>query len=350
MASPRPLSSSDDSSSDNDMEAPPTSSQASNETPVTGESKKEVYLRAVKLTKKAYEEWMYEERGHGQDPRNGTDESVSELNQTGGQQRGGRVAVQAPTKGEAPKPPPTVKGRKTSNFRKEAEEVFTICSRNIARAVGIIQDRTGVKRISDDQKAREMELHNTGELKSKVPNDFPHEQELELLVKPETLRTGGWEAPLQVYTGSVPIQDGNVLDQVKALSEKMDALDSKLDLMLSILHLHSVAHVSAIKAANETRLLCLAEAKEKDAVHMQLQLSLRAITLASDGDLNGLPFKTLPEMDKFFEVPEKIQKLAFFILSYFPWAKGFPRALLNTVLDKKLQYMVFWSPETYHKT
>ncbi len=342
------------------------------------ELKQDKYLKAEAETRKAYEEWQSEARATG----TAVDalphiSGEPAMNRPSGLASSGpsaflapaprhplvhgedrrvlgcspvhlpRVAIQPPTKGEPMKPPPIVKGVKSTHIKRNSEEVFKIMAKNIARAVWHVMDHHATERSnSDDEEAKASEDGNRG----KVSSDQPHEQDLENLLKPEVLRTGAWSPPLEAYTGYVDIQDGNVLDSVIMLNKKMDALNSKMERILAILSLHSVAHISSIKAANEVRMLCLADGRNRDEAYQKLQTSLRAITLASDSDLKVMPFRSLAAIDKFFGKPERIEKAGYFLLTYYDFGKGFARAIVNALLDTDLQYDVFWSPETYHHT
>ncbi len=97
---------------------------------------------------------------------------------------------------------------------------------------------------------------------------------------------------------------------LQKVAQNLDVLNAKIDRIMNVQHLHSVSLLSAIKSANETRLMCVADAEKKDEVYMQLQLSLRAIALSADQDLKELPFRLLPQMARFFARPERIEKLA----------------------------------------
>ncbi len=369
-SSPEPVivisSDSEDSGPDN-ANAPAESSGGANVNDKTKENggkttKMEAYLRAEAAAQKAYKEWKSEcvalgraaplphftgysgevQRRHGAGPSHFVPlPRRQQQPQSGAVALGSRrIPVKPPTKGEKPKPAPIVKGYKNEDVRKHADEVFKVASRNIARFVAEMQDRTGYQRINRDKTATGIDAVHVG----KVPAEMPHEQELEMMVRPDVLRTGEWEPPrLELYKGHVEIQDGHVRDIVTAMAKNQDIINAKLDRMMSILHLHSVAHVASIKAGNELRLFCLADAKEKDEVYMQLQLSLRSIALAADRDLMDLPFRTLSQLVKFFSNQERTEKLAFFILTYIDFKRGFATAVINVLLDRQLQQICQWN-------
>ncbi len=322
--------------------------QSTGKAPGVDSDKKRAYLRAEGQAKKAYEEWKAECLGRGaappplvhftgepKEPQRGLlpNRPQPQSGQVLVGPRSGRIAVEPPSKDEKPKPPPVVKGLKTTNVRKEAEEVFKVASRNILRLVMEAQDRAEFDRRVNGEK----EESDDG---WKVPASLPHEQELERMVRPATLCTDQWKGDL--YKGQVPILDG---DEVGAMAAKMDIMDAKLDRMLSVLHLHSVAHIASIKAGNELRLLCVSEGRQKDEVYMELQLSLRSIALAADKDLQKLPFRTMAKLLDFFRSPARVEKLAFFFLTYMDFKPGFTSEVVKMLMDGDLLERTHWPRE-----
>ncbi len=177
----------------------------------------------------------------------------------------------------------------------------------------------------------------TQEFDGKVPPELGQEQELELLVRPELLRGGDWVAPLPQYTTATCCADK------ACVNANLNALNVKMDRIMSILHLHSVAFIGNIKAANETRLLCLAERGQKDEVYRRLQSSLRAVVLGADPDLKAVPFTSLPNMATFFGRRARVEKLAFILLSYFDVGESYAKSIISFTLSGDLQREVTWS-------
>ncbi len=228
--------------------------------------------------------------------------------------------------------------------RKEAldnvDEIFDKASREIAKIVAATMVEHGFEKPSKGVPPKTAP--------GRVPLDLKSEAELEVLVKPECLRGGEWQTAI----GSFPSTLGELIGHkpeeqllilVKKLYNGMEVLNAKLNRVMDIQHLHTVASINVVKTSNLLRVLCLADGMEKDAIYQKLQNSLRTVALASDGDLKELPLPNLAALEAFFSDEDRIQKLGYFLLCYTEYSKTFAADLTNTLLSGDLQHECFWS-------
>ena len=220
----------------------------------------------------------------------------------------------------------------------EAAEVYSVAAMNIAQLVSDHESRFGMRPSEDKGQGL------SGEFSVQVPAELGHEQELEMLIRPQLLRTGPWEDQLPEYRRVVAIGDGAVPDMLRQMSQNLNAINAKLDRALCILNLHSASLVAQVKVSNEMRLLFLGKEKEKDAAYRHLQASLRAIVLGSDPDLRGVPFTSLHALETFFRRQSRVEKLCYLLLAYYDYGEGYYAAILNATLGAALQRRVLWTP------
>ena len=220
------------------------------------------------------------------------------------------------------------------------EEVFDKASKEISAAVAKSMEDQGYEPPTEAAEAR---AHP-----GRVPLELASESELEILVRPETLRCGDWNTMIGEFPstlgdliGSDPQQQQMLL--LKKIYTAVDVINSKLDRVTNIQHLHTVSLINVVKTSNVLRMLCLADGMEKNQVYEKLQSSLRTVALASDSDLKELPFKNLATLEDFFGDRNRIQKLGYFALWYTEYSKSFAKDLTNTLLSANLQHACFWS-------
>ncbi len=246
--------------------------------------------------------------------------------------------IRAPSANEQRKKPPVVKGEKFDELRLDADKMFTAASKSLAKMVDQLMTEDGMK-------VREDEFANFGFVGQKrpniVPQTMPHEKNLEALVLPEKLQAGEWDATWQKWGG--PVNENITLSAaLPTIFDGLKALHSKVDLLKDIMHLHSVAHIHVLKASYITRLFCVADAPDKQAVTAKLVSSLRSIILASDPELKHLPFKELGVLTDYFKSGTRVEKLAIFALHYVDYGKGYNKSLLNMLLSPDLQNKAYW--------
>ncbi len=223
----------------------------------------------------------------------------------------------------------------------EVDKIFEAAANDIAKIVSEIMATHG---YGKDEASASNEKTAIG----CVPLSLPHEAELEVLVRPETLRTTEWQETLapfpnvtQRLLGLEPNDEHKFL--LKGVIEGLQVVNSKLDRVLNIQHLQSVAHLNVVKTCNLLRVLCLSDGPDKDRVYKSLNQSLRVVVLSSDSDLKKLPFNTLTELETFFSNTDRIQKLAYYLLSYVEFGKAFADNVIRTVFSASLVRSSYWS-------
>ncbi len=248
--------------------------------------------------------------------------------------------VRAPTPFDEKKPAPSVKGKKYKDIAPDSDRAFGISSKAIAKSVSDSMERDGLK-VREDDFAK---FGFVGVPRPPViPTTMPHEKLLESVVLPEKLCSGAWKDELMKWDAPTNV-DENVPPTVlmKTIFDGMKAMHSRMDLVRDILHLHSVAHIHVIKAGRLTRLFCVADGQEKEAVTGKLVSSLRAVILSSDDELKHLPFREWDTLKHFFENANRVEKLALFLLHYVDHNKQFARNVSNVLLHPDLQNALFW--------
>ncbi len=263
-----------------------------------------------------------------------------------------RVAVEAPKHGEPVKPAPIVTGKRLPDATPDPQLAFEVAACAIVDAVGKILVEDG---YGEPVETFEEVGADSDEVNENVPADYPHEQDLERAILPETLRTALWpmrehfgrfDIPLSVFAN--PDESDQLRKTLQVLLDGIQKLHDKVDTVLRINNLHSAALVQVIQVCNQTRLLCVADAPAKDKAYKTLQASLGAIVLANDYQLKKIPFMTLTDIEVFFRYKKKIQKLVVYILNYVCYDRGFFHSILNVLLDAKLQRQMFWSTSEHN--
>ena len=178
-----------------------------------------------------------------------------------------------------------------------------------------------------------------------VPAGLPHEQHLEMLLRPEKLQTGPWLEKIPDF--EEPSTDRRELptDLLRQVACNQAVLRAQLDRVSTMLNLHSAAFIDMIMGLNDMRMLCLKEAQGRDGAYNSLKTSLRAIVVGADPDLKAVPFETAGQLEEFFQKRTRVQKLVFVLISYYDFGDDFAEEVLNATLAPELQQVVAWHPD-----
>ncbi len=187
--------------------------------------------------------------------------------------------------------------------------------------------------------------------------DLLHERNLEQAILPDRLRS------VSVCSGEteVIIEDDRVradnaaanANVAKALAkvavEQNYKILNSLTLMTRIQHLHSLALLHSINVGKTTRDLIAGQAGMGEDVERLLKEATKATLLASDADLQALPFNDVSSMMEFCKSRPRIEKLLTFLLTYVAYDQHFIMKLLYTVFTPQLQHSLYWSGKVNSK-
>ena len=210
------------------------------------------------------------------------------------------------------------------DVKAHSDSIFGTASRSIARILHEEMKKEGHPGLVSSEAVPEKTIAVDPELR--------YESELEFAVMPEKLVVGQWKE----------IKKWPDLSSAKGFKEGLTVLNDKIDRLMRVQSLHTIAHLSVLKATRMTSLLCVRDGPAKDDVYWQLQASLRAVVLASDADLQAIPFQDPEALHKFFRCKKRIEKLAFFLLTYVEFKKGFPQTLTRTLFSPHMQRISYW--------
>ncbi len=157
-----------------------------------------------------------------------------------------------------------------------------------------------------------------------VPHDMPQERELELSLRPDRLRNVAFAS----QPGTEETKEDEILRRLRNIS--------------SVLTLHSLAFSNVLKMVRVNRDLLASDSPLSAEIEEHLTKSTQAILLASDSDLSSLPFQTTDEIAAFLMNPERVEKLAMFILTYFAYNKQYITDVNNLLMHPKLQAQVYF--------
>ncbi len=228
-------------------------------------------------------------------------------------------------------PPAASKLARYHDVKAHADAIFGTASRSIARVLQDLMKQEGHPGLVDDDAIPEE--------KPEVDPELRYECELESAVLPEQLIGGQWRE----------IKKWPDLSSAEGFKEGLTVLNDKMDRLMRVQSLHTIAHLSVMKATRMTSLLCIRDGPAKDEIYWQLQASLRAVVLASDPDLGAIPFENPETLHQFFRSKKRIEKLAFFLLTYVEFKKGFPQTLTRTMFAPDMQRISYWQGPDHGK-
>ncbi len=188
-------------------------------------------------------------------------------------------------------------------------------------------------------------------------DDLVHEENLEQAILPDRLRS------VSVCSGEteVVVDDGRVKgDNAVAVSNVTKALAKiaveqnykildSITLITRIQHLHSVALLHSINVAKATRDLVARGPGLGEEVERLLKEATKATLLASDADLQALPFDDVPSAMEYCKSRPRIEKLLNFLLTYVAYDQHYVMTLIYTVFTPKLQSTLYWSGKVRSK-
>ncbi len=241
-----------------------------------------------------------------------------------------RKAVQPPGSNDKREQPLLVKGVKHKDVKAHSDAIFGTASRSIARFVKETMEGEGFTTMEDEADAAEVSDP------VEIPEELRYEAELEMAVYPEKLVIGAWKE----------IKKFPDLSSAHGFKEGLSVINDKLDHVIRTQQLHSIAHLTALKAQRMTSLLCIKDGPARDEIYWQLQASLKSVVLANDPELQELPFADPESMARFFESQKRVEKLAFFLMTYIDFKKGYAKALTKSLFSPNMQRVVYWEGPT----
>ncbi len=179
-----------------------------------------------------------------------------------------------------------------------------------------------------------------------------HEEQLVLACLPEQLRSGGF-SPVDLtfpefdMTAAVgePVSEG-LVTAFDAMFKGIAVINAKVEQLLRIQQIHTIAHLANIRATGFLRLHCIKDGGKKDKVQANMLIAMKSVILGSDPDLKDLPFRTLATVEVFFRDINHIVKLAHFLLAFVDFDHNYAAKLLDTVFNVQLQRTIFWRSGT----
>ena len=188
-----------------------------------------------------------------------------------------------------------------------------------------------------------------------ITEDHPisHEEALLLACVPEQLRTKGF-APVSfsfpVYTPPEGMEDDQpqkeLAKAINAMFDGIASINGKVEHLIKIQQVHTLAHLANIRSTSLLRLLCVQDGAKKDKTYRNLMISMKSVILGSDPDLKDLPFRSVVQIEVFFKDINNVVKLAHFLLAFVEWDRFYTARLLDTVIHMKLQRTVYWKSGT----
>ncbi len=183
-----------------------------------------------------------------------------------------------------------------------------------------------------------------------------HEEELLFACIPEQLRTEGFASVDTSFPLFEPPNMGEAEDQndqqrlfgeaIKKMFEAMGALNDKLEHLVKVQQIHTLAHLANIRATGLLRVLCLKDGARRDKVHTNLLISMKSIVLGSDPELKDLPFRTVSKTEAFFLDINHIIKLGHFLFVFVEYDRFYVSRLLDTIFSIHLQRDIYWKSGT----
>ncbi len=179
-----------------------------------------------------------------------------------------------------------------------------------------------------------------------------HEEELLKACIPEQLRNNSFAddgPPFPAYErphGEDAATVEHLTDAVETMFAGLAAVNRKVEQLLRIQQIHTLAHLANIRATGLLGVHCLKDGESKDKVNSNLIVSMKSVILGSDPELKDLPFRTPTQIDSFFKDINRIIKLAHFLLAFVEYDRFYPSRLLDTVFHINLQRTVFWRSGT----
>ncbi len=192
---------------------------------------------------------------------------------------------------------------------------------------------------------------SASEVASPAAEDIIHEVNLEAAILPDRLRAisiSSGETHVQVDDGAVPDHDTSAHARVtksiaKAVLEQNYKVMDKLALMSRIQHLHSLALLHCINVTKTTRDVMVAGTGVDEEVQKLLKDATKATLLASDADLQSIPFNDIQSMLHFVSSRPKIEKLCNYLITYLDYDKYYVQNMVFTLFTPELQGNVYWS-------
>ncbi len=187
--------------------------------------------------------------------------------------------------------------------------------------------------------------------------DLVHEENLEQAVLPDRLRS------VSVCSGEteVVVDDGRVradnaaaaANAAKTLAkvavEQNYKIINSLSLVSRIQHLHSLALLQNINVAKATRDMVAGQMGVGENIERLLKEATKATLLASDSDLQALPFDDINTMMDFCKSRARVEKLLNFLLTYVAYDQHFVMTILYTSFTPGLQSTLYWSGKVNSK-
>ncbi len=252
--------------------------------------------------------------------------------------------VHAPAPNKAVKAAPVVKGVKEAKV--DPDKAFIAASRSVAKTVSSMIRQDGYK-VGDKSPSFGFPGKKPP---TKTPGSLPHElNRIEALLLPEKLQLSEWNDVWKKWDGptnmeeNIPLTEENIplTDFMKTVYEGLCSAHDKMGLLKDILLLHSVSNVHLLQASFVTRLFCVAQAPEKEAITSKLVMSLRSVILASDPELKLLPFREPDVLTDFFTSNSRVVKLGLFLLHHVEYGKGYNKTVINVLLSTEMQNRVY---------
>ncbi len=184
-----------------------------------------------------------------------------------------------------------------------------------------------------------------------VNHAISREEELIEKCVPEQLRSDGFETvELSFPTLNAPAEGsgdlGEFANAIHAMYAGLRAINVKVDHLVKVQQVHTLAHLSNLRATALLRQLCLKDGLAKDKVYTNLQLSMKSVILGSDADLRGLPFRAISTIEVFFKDFNRLVKLGHFLLVFVDYGRRYTVNLLDTMFHIELQRSIFWKSGT----
>ena len=180
-----------------------------------------------------------------------------------------------------------------------------------------------------------------------------HEEQLLLTCVPEQLRDEGF-APVELSFPAYDLAKGEesdpsqkkLVNAIGAIYKGIEAVNTKVDHLIKVQQVHTIAHRANIRATHYLRLVCLKDGAVKDKAYSNLIISMKSVILGSDPELKDLPFRSVSTTENFFTDINRIIKLAHFLLAFVEYDRSYTVKLLDTVFHIKLQRIIFWKSGT----
>ncbi len=233
----------------------------------------------------------------------------------------------------------SVPGKKMEKKPFNQDQLFAAAANKVAKVVleAMVADGVADGPVIDTLNALDEDPPPTAHIS--------HEEQLVAACVPEQLRSAGFAEVDLEFPSIDPNEDGWT-HVTKAIRDGLAAINAKVEHVMRVQQIHTLAHLSNIRATGLLRAYCLNDGSRRDKVQSSLLISMKSVILGSDPELADLPFRALAKVEIFFMDINRIVKLAHFLLAFVEYDRHYVARLLDTVFHIQLQRSIYWKSGT----